>query len=42
MNDLSPQINKTMEYSQHFGQDVYHKQSGVQVPIEIYEGCEYF
>jgi hypothetical protein len=28
-------------YSQHFKQDIYEKTSGVQIPIEIYEGCKF-
>ena len=40
MNDLSTNVSDAMEYSLHFRQDVYLEQSGVQVPIEIYEGCK--
>ena len=29
-----------MVYSPHFKLDIYEKSSGVQIPIEIYEGCE--
>ena len=29
-----------LAYSKHFKQDVYEKSSGVQIPIEIYEGCK--
>jgi hypothetical protein len=31
-----------MEYSEHFQQDVNLNESGVHIPIEIYEGCKYF
>ncbi len=33
-------VNDT-EYSDHFKQDIYTEESGVQIPIEIYEGCKY-
>ena len=31
-----------MVYSEHFRQDVNLNESGVHIPIEIYEGCKYF
>ena len=33
--------NMTLEYDPHFGQEVFEEESGVHIPIEIYEGCEY-
>ena len=39
VNEISE--NLTMEYDPHFGQEVYAEESGVHIPIEIYEGCEY-
>ena len=33
--------NLTTEYDPHFGQEVFAEESGVHIPIEIYEGCEY-
>ena len=30
------------EYSDHFKQYIYPETSGVQIPIELYEGCKYF
>ena len=32
--------NLTLEYDPHFGQEVFAEESGVHIPIEIYEGCE--
>ncbi len=40
MNDLG-NVSSKMEESKHFRQEVYAKQSGVHIPIEIYEGCKY-
>ena len=33
-------LNET-EYSTHFKQKIYKANSGVQIPIEIYEGCKF-
>ena len=33
-------LNET-EYSNHFKQNIYKANSGVQIPIEIYEGCKF-
>ena len=33
-------LNET-EYSAHFKQNIYKANSGVQIPIEIYEGCKF-
>jgi len=40
VNDMADLVNLT-EYSDHFKQNIYAESSGVQIPIEIYEGCEY-
>jgi hypothetical protein len=34
-------FHQQLVYSQHFKQDIYEKTSGVQIPIEIYEGCKF-
>ena len=39
VNDMANVANLT-EYSSHFKQNIYSETSGVQIPIEIYEGCE--
>ena len=39
MNDMSGLLNFT-EYSPHFKQEIYNVTSGVQIPIELYEGCK--
>lgn len=39
VNQMDDKGNQT-EYSEHFKQDIYTETSGVQIPIEIYEGCE--
>ena len=40
MNEHEKLLNLT-EYSPHFKQEVYPGSSGVQIPIELYEGCKY-
>ena len=37
VNEMDGRLNDT-EYSTHFKQDIYKNASGVQIPIEIYEG----
>ena len=39
VNEMGGLLNET-EYSSHFKQNVYNATSGVQIPIEIYEGCK--
>lgn len=39
VNEMEDFVNVT-EYSRHFKDYVYREASGVQVPIEIYEGCK--
>ena len=39
VNAMGRLMNLT-EYSHHFKQNVYNETSGVQIPIEIYEGCK--
>ena len=39
--DWPQYLKDDMEYSEHFQQDVNLKESGVHIPIEIYEGCKY-
>ena len=39
VNEMDGRLNDT-EYSTHFKQDIYKNASGVQIPIEIYEGCK--
>lgn len=39
VNEMESLANQT-EYSDHFKQQVYKETSGVQIPIEIYEGCK--
>ena len=39
VNEMDGRLNNT-EYSTHFKQDIYKNASGVQIPIEIYEGCK--
>ena len=41
VNNVS-MVKNGMERSDHFKQDVHYQLSGVHVPLEIYEGCEYF
>ena len=38
--NLNEILNHT-EYSDHFKQYIYKEKSGVQIPIELYEGCKY-
>ena len=40
--DWPENLTKNMKYSQHFQQEVNLEESGVHIPIEIYEGCKYF
>ena len=40
MNDVDADAEERFERDDKFGQDVIRDKSGVQVPIEIYEGCE--
>ena len=35
-------LQNNLTYSEHFKQEIYTKTSGVQIPIEIYEGCKNF
>ena len=41
VNEMDKLLNLT-EYSDHFKQYIYPETSGVQIPIELYEGCKYF
>ena len=38
VNEMDKLLNLT-EYSDHFKQYIYPETSGVQIPIELYEGC---
>ena len=40
VNDLKDEVAAAMEDDERLGQDVYKQESGVHIPIEIYEGCE--
>ena len=40
VNEMDTLLNQT-EYSDHFKQYIYKEHSGVQIPIELYEGCKY-
>ena len=40
VNDLKDEVAAAMEEDERLGQDVYKQESGVHIPIEIYEGCE--
>ena len=40
VNEMDGLLNET-EYSTHFKQNIYKANSGVQIPIEIYEGCKF-
>ena len=35
-------LQNNLNYSEHFKQEIYTQTSGVQIPIEIYEGCKRF
>ena len=35
-------LQSNLNYSEHFKQEIYTQTSGVQIPIEIYEGCKRF
>ena len=39
VNNISG-LKDGMVYSEHYKQDVHLAESGVHVPIEIYEGCK--
>ena len=39
VNDIMDN-NTEIEYDPHYGQEVISDQSGVHIPIEIYEGCK--
>ena len=42
VNDLDGNdTDVSLEHDAHFGQEVDLEQSGVHIPIEIYEGCEF-
>jgi len=40
VNDMREETSSALKYDGHFAQDVLMEESGVHVPIEIYEGCE--
>lgn len=39
-NNVNEVDDDVLEYNDHYKQDVNLTQSGVHIPIEIYEGCE--
>lgn len=40
-DDWPQHLKDNMEYNEHFKQQVNVNESGVHVPIEIYEGCKF-
>ena len=40
VRNVSEDLLNGMTYSPHFKQNVNMDESGVQIPIEIYEGCK--
>ena len=39
--DWPQHLKDNMEYDEHFKQEVNVNESGVHIPIEIYEGCKF-
>ena len=40
--DWPQHLKDNMEYDEHFKQEINVNESGVHIPIEIYEGCKFF